>query len=110
MSKYGNRKYQIDGHVFDSMREARRYQELKYLEKAGLISNLELQVPFELIPAITHPKTGKTIQRAIKYIADFVYQEDGETVVEDSKGYRTEVYRLKKKLFRWCYGLEIKEV
>lgn len=79
------------------------------LIRAGKITNLELQKPFELIPAITDMK-GKTIQRATHYVADFVYEEGGRTVVEDAKGYKTEVYKLKKKLMLWRYGIEIREV
>lgn len=108
--KYHNRKVQIDGILFDSAREARRYGELKLLEKGGYISGLRLQVPFELIPNQKNID-GKVVERKVSYIADFVYLDrEGRTVVEDSKGMKTEVYKLKKKLMRYVHGIEIKEV
>ena len=108
--KYHNRKVEVDGILFDSAREARRYGELKLLEKGGYISGLQLQVPFELIPNQKNID-GKVVERKVSYIADFVYLDrDGRTVVEDSKGMRTEVYKLKKKLMRYVHGIEIKEV
>lgn len=108
--KYHNRKVQIDGILFDSAREARRYGELRLLEKGGYISNLRLQVPFELIPNQKNID-GKVVERKVSYIADFVYLDrEGRTVVEDSKGMKTEVYKLKKKLMRYVHGIEIKEV
>ena len=103
MGKYKNVKTTIDGITFDSKKEATHYAELKLLARSGLIQNLRLQVPFELIPK----QQG---ERAVKYIADFVYDENGETVVEDVKGVRTDVYRLKKKLMLKVHGLRIKEV
>ena len=108
--KYGNKATAVDGIIFDSQREAKRYCELKMLQKVGLISDLQLQVPFELIPA--QKVKGKVVERACKYIADFVYfdKEMGETVVEDAKGMRTEVYKIKKKMMLWEFGIEIKEV
>ena len=109
MNKYGARKTTIDGIKFDSKHEAERYAELKLLQRAGEIRDLQLQVPFELIPA--QKRNGKTI-RECKYIADFAYfdKRTGETVVEDAKGMRTDVYKLKKKMMLWEYGIEIKEV
>src|SRR5437016_3951103 len=80
VSKYNNRRIQTEDGWFDSQRELRRWQELKLLEKAGQILNLRRQVKFELIP-----KEGSL--RAIKYVADFVYEEKGKQVVEDSKGF-----------------------
>ena len=103
--KYGNRKVRFYGMLFDSVKEAERYLELLSWQKQGRISGLERQVAFELVPP---QKDGKV--RAVKYIADFVYKQDGKTVVEDTKGYRTEVYRLKKKLMLWVHGIEIEEV
>ena len=109
--KYGNEKIELSGQTFDSKREGRRYLELQMMLKGGLISDLRLQVPFELIPAQKDQQTGKTIERAVNYVADFVYKTpDGKTVVEDSKGYRTEVFRIKKKLMLWRHGIEVKEV
>lgn len=112
MSKYGNQKTVVDGIRFDSIREAKRWRELKWLEKAGEIRNLDRQVPYELIPSIRSEETGKVIQRGVCYIADFVYQTvpDGKWIVEDTKGYRTEAYKIKKKLMLWRHGIEIVEV
>ena len=108
--KYGNRKTVLDGITFDSKHEAERYVELKYWERIKGIRDLQLQVPFELIPAQRDEK-GKVVERAVKYIADFVYyDQDGNQVVEDAKGMKTEIYKLKKKLMLWRYGIEIKEV
>lgn len=106
--KYGNAKVTIDGRTFDSKAEAERYSQLRLLERAGVIRGLECQKVFELIPA--YKKNGKTV-RAVKYLADFVYWEKNKIIVEDVKGCRTDVYKLKKKLFEWRYPeLEIKEV
>lgn len=110
MSKYNNRKTEMDGIKFDSKHEAVRYIELKYLQRVGEIRDLQLQYPFELIPAQKDEK-GKTVERAVTYRADFVYYDkSGNLVVEDAKGVRTELYRLKKKLMRYFKGIEIKEV
>lgn len=106
--KYGNRKYELDGRFFDSQREATRYQELRYLRNTGIIQDLQMQVPFELIPA--QRIEGKVVERAVKYIADFVYTEDGKQVVEDAKGVRTQVYIIKRKLMLQKYGIRIREV
>ena len=104
VSKYGNKKTELDGMVFDSRKEAQRWAELKLMERGKLISGLERQVPFEIIP-----KTDK--YRAVKYVADFVYTDErtGEKVVEDCKGMCTELYKLKKKLVYWKYGIDIIE-
>lgn len=72
MSKYRAKKCQVDGIKFDSLKEARRYQELRLLERAGKIADLRLQVPFFLIPA-QRDENGNVVERAVKYIADFVY-------------------------------------
>lgn len=113
MSKYGNRKTEVDGIIFDSKHEAERYAELKLLEKAGEIRDLKLQEKFCLVPTI-EGNGGKIAQRAVYYLADFTYWErDGKCwkrVVEDAKGVRTDVYKLKKKLMRWRHGIEIREV
>lgn len=117
--KYHNRKVTIDGITFDSKKEAHRYQELKLLEKAGEISGLRLQEKYILIPAQHEPDTvgkrggikkGKLIERECSYIADFVYQENGEIVVEDTKGMRTKDYIIKRKLMLWVHGIRIREV
>ena len=99
-NKYGNKKTVVNGITFDSIGESRRYQELKLLEKAGQISALSLQPKFELQPR--YKKDGKTI-RAINYIADFQYIENGQTVVEDFKGYITKEFAIKKKMFEYKY-------
>ena len=106
--KYGNKKTEYNGEKFDSRLEARRYTELALMERAGVIKDLRRQVPFELIPPyVTH---GRKVRPA-EYIADFVYEKDGETVVEDTKGVKTEVYKLKKKLFEYRYPtLELREI
>ena len=106
-SKYHNKKVEIDGEVFDSLKEASRWQELKLLERAGVIHGLSSQQRFELIPA--QKKGGKVIERPITYIADFCYVEDGKPVVEDCKGMRTDVYKIKKKLMLFVHGIEIRE-
>lgn len=110
MNKYNARKTKIDGITFDSKREASRYSELKLLEKAGEIKDLKLQVPFELQPK--YRRRNGQIVRAIKYVADFVYTDTktDEQVIEDVKGMRTEVYKLKKKLFEYKTGEEIHEI
>lgn len=119
MRKYGSKKVKYDGHIFDSKREAMRYCELRLLERAGKISSLELQKVFELIPAQREPETmtktgkvkkGKVIEQAVKYIADFVYTENGETVVEDTKGFKTKDYIIKRKLMLYVYGIRINEI
>ena len=109
-NKYGARKTIVDGITFDSKREAIRYQELKLLERAGEIKDLELQPKYILQPK--YRKNGKSI-REIAYIADFRYFDTrhNKLVVEDVKGVKTEVYRLKKKIAEYVYTeLEIKEV
>lgn len=101
-SKYRNRKTEVDGILFDSKREAARYAELKMLERAGEIRGLELQPVFPV---------AVNGQKICKYIADFRYTDRaGREVVEDAKGVKTDVYRLKKKLVRALFGIEIEEV
>ena len=109
MSKYGNRKITApDGQVFDSVKEYHRWGCLRLLERAGKIHDLKRQVKYELIPF--QYKSGKVVERGCYYIADFVYKDStGELVVEDCKGYKTEVYRIKKKLMLWVHGIKIKE-
>jgi hypothetical protein len=108
MSKYKSKKTVVNGIVFDSRREAKRYYELLLFERAGVIKNLELQKSFELIPS--QKINGKVVERPCKYIADFVYEENGKTVVEDTKGMRTDKYIIKRKLMLYKYGIQIKEV
>lgn len=107
MSKYKNKKVMIDNILFDSKKEANYYTYLKMLERAGKIKNLELQKKITLQGSFK--LNGKTI-RAITYIADFVYEDDKGVHVVDTKGYRTEVYKIKKKLFAKKYGIEIEEI
>lgn len=105
-NKYRNKKTQIDMYVFDSAKEAQRYRELTLLERAGEISNLELQPRFLLQDSFK--KNGKTY-RKIEYIADFKYIEKDKTIVEDVKGLQTDVFKIKHKLFEKKYPeLELK--
>ena len=108
VGKYKNRKLTIDGEVFDSQKEARRYRDLVLLQRTGQISNLKRQVRYELIP--TQRIGGKVVEKSCVYIADFVYTENGETVVEDTKGFRTKDYIIKRKLMLHVHGIRIKEV
>lgn len=97
---------------YDSKKEYHRAAELKILERAGIISNLNEQVKYELIPPQYEIINGKKkcIERAISYYADFQYTENGNTIVEDVKGFRTEVYKIKKKLMLYIHGVKIREV
>lgn len=100
-NKYNAKKTEIDGIVFDSKAEAKRYAELKLLERAGEITHLQLQPKFELQPKFK--KDGKTY-RAITYTADFIYCDTlngGQAVVEDVKGVRTQQFELRRKLFEY---------
>ena len=117
--KYGNKKTVVDGITFDSQKEAKRYKELSLMERAGMISDLQRQVKYVLIPPQREPDTigkkggihkGKLIEREVSYVADFVYQENGQTVVEDTKGFRTKDYLLKRKMLLFFHGIKIKEV
>lgn len=120
-SKYGATKVKIDGFTFDSKKEASRYSVLKDMQEKGLISNLQRQVEFELIPAQRESSTigkkgavklGKTIERKCVYKADFCYTDErtGAYVVEDSKGFRTPEYKIKRKLMLFMKGIRIREV
>lgn len=100
MDKYNNQKTQVDMKVFDSALEAKRYRQLVLLEWAKAIKNLRLQVPFVLQESFR--KNSKTYS-SIKYIADFVYEENGKTIVEDTKGIKTDVFMIKQKLFEYKY-------
>lgn len=108
MNKYRNKKVCYNGNVFDSQKEAQRYSELFLLERAGVISDLQLQVTFELIPS--QKINGKVVEKSVKYIADFCYTENGKMVVEDTKGMRTKDYIIKRKLMLFIHGIRIKEV
>lgn len=120
-NKYHAQKCQVGGEVFDSRKEARRWSDLIILEKAGEIKNLRRQVKYILIPAQREtvwkkgcPKPGKVIEREVAYIADFVYEENGQTVVEDVKGYRGgkayDVFTVKRKMMLYFHGIRIREV
>lgn len=128
--KYGNRKTTIGGKEFDSKKEARRYQELQLLQWSGQIQNLQTQVKYVLIPTQREAsfevyksgpnkgrrKPGKVVEHECSYVADFVYTQDGETVVEDVKGYRDPSsaayakFVIKRKLMLERYGIRVKEV
>lgn len=124
-SKYYNIKTKTtDGIVFDSCKEARRWEQLLLLQRAGEITDLQRQVTYELIPAQyetieRYSKTGKRLQdkvklveRKVEYVADFVYHDSksGELIVEDTKGVRTKDYVIKRKLMYAVYGIKIREV
>lgn len=105
-NKYKNKKVVYDGIKFDSKKEGAYYLKLKMLEEKGIISDLKLQVKYELQPKFEF--NGKTI-RSINYVADFTYMQDGKLHIVDTKGIRTEVYKLKKKMMQYK-GYEIEEV
>lgn len=116
--KYHNTKVTCDGQVFDSKHEARRYRELLLMEQQGIITDLQRQVKFTLLPAQREPDTigarggikrGKIIEKECTYYADFVYVQDGKVVVEDAKGFKNDVYRIKRKMMLYFHGIQIKE-
>lgn len=127
-NKYGNKKIEVDGVEFDSKKEALRYFELKIMQQAGEITDLQMQKEFELIPAQyeTFERYGKTgnrlqdgtrcIEKSCVYKADFVYIKNGELVVEDVKGYRDPKsagyakFVIKRKLMLWKYGIRVVEI
>lgn len=123
-NKYNNTKVTVDGESFDSKKEARRYCELKLLERAGEIINLERQVKYILIPAQyeSYDRYGKKgqplkqgqrlLEKECSYVADFKYQDahTGELIVEDTKGVRTKDYIIKRKLMLKEFGIKIKEI
>lgn len=122
--KYHNKKSIVDGINFDSKKEAKRYEVLKALEKAGVIHDLQRQVKYVLIPAQYEPtneiytkgkekgkpKKGKLIERECAYYADFVYIYKGQLVVEDTKGMRTPEYIIKRKLMLYLHNIRIVEL
>lgn len=118
-AKYGNRKAYAEGQEFDSKKEACRYAELRMLEKAEVITDLQKQVKYVLIPTQREPDTvgirggvhkGKLLEKECSYIADFVYKQNGKTVVEDTKGFRTPDYKIKRKLMLYMHGIRIREI
>lgn len=102
MSKYRACRVNTSEGWFDSKAELERWVQLKLLARAGKITNLERQVRFEIIP-----KIGRL--RAIHYVADFAYDLDGKRVIEDRKGFKTRLYRLKARLMLWRHNIEILE-
>jgi len=119
MSKYRAKKMVIDGMTFDSKKEGLRFLQLKELDRQGKIKNLRMQVEYELIPLQKEPDTvgprggvirGRVYEHKVTYIADFVYEENGKTVVEDVKGMRTREYIIKRKLMLWRHGIKIREI
>ena len=119
-TKYNSRKIERDGMTFDSLKEYRRFCELRLLQRAGKITDLQRQVKFVLIPTQREPDTigvrggvkpGKVIEQECAYYADFVYVNDkGKTIVEDTKGCRTKEYIIKRKLMLYVHGIRIQEV
>lgn len=120
-NKYHAKSVTYNGLAFDSQKEALRYKELTFLMTNEIITDLRRQVKFILIPAQREPakigkrggiKQGKLIERECSYIADFVYtvRESGETVVEDTKGFKTKDYVIKRKLMLFVYGIRIREI
>lgn len=124
-NKYHNVKVKAsDGTVFDSMKEARRWEQLLLLQKAGKITSLQRQVAYELLPNQyetyeRYSKSGKRlkdgaklIERKVEYVADFVYTEAerGMLVVEDTKGVKTKDYIIKRKLMYAIHGIKVTEV
>ena len=112
MNKYKAKKIETDDGTFDSKKEAKRWDELRKKEAKGDISNLQRQVPFLLIPK--QYVNGKLVERKCEYVADFVYERNGETIVEDVKGYRKgpaySYYVIKRKLMLEKHGIQIKEI
>lgn len=105
MNKYRNVRYK----GFDSKKEAKRYEELMAMQNSGLISDLQTQVKFKLIPS--QRIDGKVVEREVSYKADFVYYREGQMIVEDVKGYiRTPEYIIKRKLMLKEYGIRVTEV
>lgn len=109
MNKYHNKKVIVNGHKFDSIKEANYYNQLRLLQRAGLIRDLELQKTFILQPSF---KLNNKTRRQITYKADFTYfsNEDNKIHVIDVKGFKTDVYNIKKKMFEYMYGIEIEEI
>lgn len=122
MNKYRNYKVKTrDGIVHASKREGRRWIELNILEGGGLIKDLKRQVKFVLIPAQYEEssigkrggiKKGKLIERECSYIADFVYYDNmtKETVVEDTKGFKTKDFIIKRKLMLYIHKIQVREI
>ena len=126
-SKYKAKKVTVNGDTFDSQKEYRRFCELRLLERAGQIQNLQRQVKYILIPAQRQFsneiytkgkkkgcfKPGKLLESEVSYYADFVYMQDGKQIVEDVKGYKKgaaySIFVIKRKLMLYEHGIRIKE-
>lgn len=106
--KYRNKKIDTAEGRFDSEKEYSRWCDLKWMQRAGQITDLQRQVTFELLPS--QRIDGKVVERPVKYIADFVYMQNGEKVVEDVKGLKLPEYVLKRKLMLYIHNLRIKEI
>lgn len=129
MNKYGAKKIKdpFTGDVFDSKKEYNRWCNLRLLERAGKITDLKRQVTFELIPTQREestevykagpqkglPKPGAIIEKAVNYVADFTYYQDGEYIVEDTKGCKKgaayDLFVIKRKMMLWVHGIRVKE-
>jgi hypothetical protein len=122
-NKYRNKKVIVNGEIFDSEKEYKRYRELLLLEKAGAITDLKRQVKFVLVPTQyeTFERYGKRgrrlkdgkrcVERGVDYYADFVYTENGKQVVEDTKSEptKTESFVIKRKLMLYIHGIRVRE-
>ncbi len=123
-AKYRARKVTVGNITFDSKKEAKRWETLLHLETVGDISNLQRQVKYVLIPAQRDTSTeeykrgpkkgqkkpGKLLEKECAYYADFVYEKNGKTIVEDTKGVRLPGYVIKRKLMLYVHGIAIKEI
>ena len=107
MNKYGAKKVEIDGHIFDSRLEGRYYEHLLYLMNDGVVESFEMKKSYTLLDKFPHPKTGKTV-RAIKYTPDFeVIYTDGHVEVVDTKGMKTRDFIMRCKLFMFRYQIPL---
>lgn len=109
--KYNNKRIEFQGMKFDSKKELKRYLELKDLEKRGLISDLELQIAFELAPSVKLQGEDRA-KPALRYVADFVYMLNDVKIIEDVKSAITrknDVYRIKKHLMKHIHNIDISE-
>lgn len=107
MRKYRNTKTVVDGITFDSKAEARRWGELRLLERAGQINGLERQVSIELAPSVKYEGEARA-KPALRIVVDFAYMERGSRVLEDTKGMRTAVFQVKRHLLKAFHGLELR--
>lgn len=120
VTKYKSKATDVDGIVFQSKREAKRYIQLKQLQESGEITDLQRQVKFLLIPKQVEPDKvgpkggitkGRVIEREVAYIADFTYRDvEGNLIVEDTKGVRTQDYIIKRKLMLERHGIRVREI